>query len=187
MQAAQVLTQPPAARLFWISGGKNLKETAYKMKKNLSSSLCIHSHIYFVEIDGRLVSLKISTSKARIYGKKKKKRKEKKVWTVHRSCITPTTRGWNSRMRTGCESDCQYASETCRFPRGWAAISTWWTELSPSPFLSHLLCSSALFLPPGRIIRARPEEEKFRSRVEVAGSATKFCLRPRTYASRIKE
>lgn len=49
------------------------------MKKNLSSSLCIHSHIYFVEIDGRLVSLKISTSKARIYGKKKKKKGKKSL------------------------------------------------------------------------------------------------------------
>ena len=179
MQAAQVLTQPPAARLFWISGEKNLKKTAYKMKKNLSSSLCIY--ISSKSMDDSSLS-KFPRQRHGSMVKKKKK-----VWTVHRSCITPTTRGWNSRMRTGCESDCQYASETCRFPRGWAAISTWWTELSPSPFLSHLLCSSALFLPPGRIIRARPEEEKFRSRVEVAGSATKFCLRPRTYASRIKE
>lgn len=95
-------------------GEKNLKETAYKMKKNLSSSLCIYSHISSKSMDDS----SLSKFPRQRHGSMIKKRKEKKVWTVHRSCITPTTRGWNSRIRTACESDCQYASETCRFPRG---------------------------------------------------------------------
>lgn len=154
---------------------KKFEENRYKTKKNLASSLyAVHRNRR-----ERLSQNFHVKGLPRIYGKKKKKKKKFGSSIVHYADYMRMEFTNAHRLRIELSIHERNLSVSARVNRDFELMNRT-LSLSPPPSLS----SPAQFrfvLSPG-IIRTRRGGGKFR--VEVAGSATKFCLRSRTYASR---
>lgn len=162
-------------RLSLCISRKKFEENRYKAKKNLASHpVCCSSKSTGASLS-KFPRQRIATD---LWQKKKKKKKFGSS-IVHYADYMRMEFTNAHRLRIELSIHERNLSVSARVNRDFELMNRT-LSLSPPPSLS----SPAQFrfvLSPG-IIRTRRGGGKFR--VEVAGSATKFCLRSRTYASR---